>query len=154
MYHMQHRIKIKRLFLLGLVVIVLCITIAFTPFGARITLIARFQIAELLAGESPDEYCLDSGLFYVRNEKTIRSLKQMLFRAVCEKKSLQDSDSTAEDPWYYLGSHRFGVAMSYHYQLGPVKYHFVFKESDYRIWRAYIDSTYNSGGLGNGMVLD
>jgi hypothetical protein len=42
----------------------------------------------------------------------------------------------------------------YEYQFGPVRYHLVFKDSDYRVWRAYIDSVYHSGGTGTGMVAD
>lgn len=146
--------KAKRIFLIGVIVAALGILIAVTPLGARIIIITRFQTAELLADDATDEYGLDPECFYVRNENTIRCLKQMFLRTECVKKSRHEVCSTAEAPEYYLGSHSFGIAMAYHYQLGPVRYHFVFKDSDYRIWRTYIDSTYNSGGLGYGMALN
>lgn len=151
---MAHCIRAKRRFLIGFIVVVLGVLVAMTPLGARIIIVARFQTAEFLADGSPDEYCLDSERFYVRNENTIRCLKQMFWRTECVKKLRHEVCSTAEAPEYYLGSHSFGIAMAYHYQLGPVRYHFVFKDSDYRIWRTYIDSTYNSGGLGYGMALN
>ena len=117
-------------------------------------MIIRFQVAELSADDSNDEYDMDLGRFYVRNRKTIHSLKQMLFRTSCERKSPQESGCTSEAPSYYLEEQCFGVDVFYEYQFGPVRYHLVFKDSDYRVWRAYIDSVYHSGGTGTGMVAD
>lgn len=102
---------------------------------------------------SYDEYCMDTERFYVRNRKTIHSLKQMIFQTSYERKSTQDCESTLEGPNYYLGEQYFGGDTFYYYQFGPVRYHFVFRSADYRIWRAYIDSVRRSGGIGYGMAL-
>ena len=91
--------------------------------------------------------------FYVRNRETIHSLKQMIFQTSCERKSTQDCESTLEGPNYYLGEQCFGGDTFCYYQFGPVRYHFVFRSADYRIWRAYIDSVRRSGGIGYGMAL-
>ena len=126
-----------------------------TPLGARTSMVLRFQIAELSADNSNDEYNMDSERFYVRNQKTIHSLKQMLFRTSCERISMQTAcESTLESPSYYLGERCFGADVFYDYQFGPVRYHFVFRSADYRIWRAYIDSVRSSGGVGTGMVVN
>ncbi len=45
-----------------------------------------------------------------------------------------------------MGEQCFGGDVFYDYQFGPVRYHFVFRSADYRIWRAYIDSVRSSGG--------
>lgn len=146
--------KPKRLLLISLIVIVFCSLAALTPLGARTAMMIRFQVAELSADDSNDEYDMDLGRFYVQNQKTIRSLKQMLFRTSCERKSPQESGCTSETPSYYLGERYFGCDVFYDYQFGPVRYHFVFKDPDYRVWRAYIDSVYHFEGPGTGMVTD
>ena len=79
-------LKPKRLLLIGLIVIIFCVLAAMTPLGARTAI--RFQVAELSADDSNDEYNMDLGRFYVRNQKTIHSLKRMLFRTSCERKSI------------------------------------------------------------------
>ena len=140
-------LKPKRLLLIGLIVIIFCVLAAMTPLGARTAMMIRFQVAELSADDSND----DLGRFYVRNQKTIHSLKRMLFRTSCERKSSQESGCTSEAPSYYLGERCFGVDVFYDYQFGPVRYLFVFKDSDYRAWRAYIDSVCSSGGIGYGL---
>ena len=147
-------LKPKRLLLIGLIVIIFCVLAAMTPLGARTAMMIRFQVAELSADDSNDEYNMDLGRFYVRNQKTIHSLKRMLFRTSCERKSSQESGCTSETPSYYLGERCFGGDKFYEYQFGPIRYCFVFKDSDYRAWRAYIDSVYHSGGTGTGMVID
>ena len=147
-------LKSKRLLLIGLIVVVLCAAAAMTPLGARTAMMIRFQAAELSADDSNDEYDMDLGRFYVRNRKTIHSLKQMLFRTSCERKSPQESDCAFEAPSYYLGERCFGGDKFYEYQFGPVGYRFVFKDSDYRAWRAYIDSAYHSGGTEIGMAVN
>ena len=147
-------LKPKRLLLIGLIAVIFCVLAAMTPLGARTTMIIRFQIAELSADDSNDEYDMDLGRFYVQNQKTIRSLKQMLFRTSCERKSPQESGCTSETPSYYLGERCFGADVFYDYQFGPVRYHLVFQDSDYCIWRAYIDSVYHFEGTGTGMVTD
>ena len=147
-------LKPKRLLLIGLIVIIFCVLAAMTPLGARTSMVLRFQIAELSADNSNDEYNMDSEHFYVRNQKTIHSLKRMLFRTSCERKSSQESGCTSEAPSYYLGERCFGVDVFYDYQFGPVRYHFVFKDPDCRVWRAYIDSVYHFEGTGTGMVID
>ena len=146
--------KPKRLLLISLIVIVFCSLAALTPLGARTAMMIRFQVAELSADDSNDEYDVDLGRFYVQNQKTIRSLKQMLFRTSCERKSPQESGCTSETPSYYLGERCLGADVFYDYQFGPVRYLLVFKDSDYRTWRTYIDSVYHSGGTGTGMVAD
>ena len=146
--------KPKRLLLISLIVIVFCSLAALTPLGARTAMMIRFQVAELSADDSNDEYDMDLEHFYVRNQKTIHSLKQMLFRTSCERKSPQESGCTSETPSYYLGKRYFGCDVFYDYQFGPVRYLLVFKDSDYRTWRTYIDSVYHSGGTGTGMVVD
>ena len=145
-------LKPKRLLLIGLIVVTFCVLVAMTPLGARTAMIIRFQVAELSADDSNDEYDMNLGRFYVRNRETIHSLKQMLFRTSCERKSPQESGCTSEAPSYYLEEQCFGCDAFYEYQFGPVRYHLVFKDSDYRVWRAYIDSVYHSGGTGTGMV--
>ena len=148
-------LKPKRLLLISLIAVIFCVLAAMTPLGARTTMIIRFQIAELSADDSNDEYDMDLGRFYVRNQKTIHSLKQMLFRTSCERISMQTAcESTLESPSYYLGERCFGADVFYDYQFGPVRYHLVFQDSDYCIWRAYIDSVYHSGGTGTGMVVN
>ena len=146
--------KPKRLLLISLIVVIFCVLAAMTPLGARTSMVLRFQIAELSADNSNDEYDMDLEHFYVRNQKTIHSLKQMLFRTSCERKSPQESGCTSETPSYYLGERYFGCDVFYDYQFGPVRYLLVFKDSDYRTWRTYIDSVYHSGGTGTGMVAD
>ena len=146
--------KPKRLLLISLIVVIFCVLAAMTPLGARTSMIIRFQIAELSADDSNDEYDMDLGRFYVQNQKTIRSLKQMLFRTSCERKSPQESGCTSETPSYYLGERCLGADVFYDYQFGPVRYLLVFKDSDYRVWRAYIDSVYHFEGTGTGMVTD
>ena len=150
---MTYHIKTKKLLLIGLIIITFCEITALTPLGARTVVIVRFQIAELLADDSYDEYCMDTERFYVRNRETIHSLKQMIFQTSCERKSTQDCESTLEGPNYYLGEQCFGGDTFCYYQFGPVRYHFVFRSADYRIWRAYIDSVRRSGGIGYGMAL-
>ena len=146
-------LKPKRL-LISLIVVIFCVLAAMTPLGARTSMVLRFQIAELSADNSNDEYNMDSEHFYVRNQKIIHSLKQMLFRTSCERISMQAAcESTLESPSYYLGERCFGADVFYDYQFGPVRYHLVFQDSDYCIWRAYIDSVYHSGGTGTGMVV-
>ena len=81
--------KPKRLLLISLIVIVFCSLAALTPLGARTAMMIRFQVAELSADDSNDEYDMDLGRFYVQNQKTIRSLKQMLFRTSCERIPMQ-----------------------------------------------------------------
>ena len=147
-------LKPKRLLLIDLIVIIFCVLAAMTPLGARTAMMIRFQVAELSADDSNDEYDMDLGRFYVQNQKTICRLKQMLFRTSCERKSPQESGCTSETPSYYLGGRYFGCDVFYDYQFGPVRYHLVFKDSDYRVWRAYIDSVYHSGGTGTGMVMN
>ena len=148
-------LKPKRLLLIGLIVIIFCVLAAMTPLGARTAMMIRFQVAELSADDSNDEYNMDLGRFYVRNQKTIHSLKQMRFRPSCERIPMQTvCASTLVSPSYYLGERCFGVDVFYDYQFGPVRYLFVIKDSDYRAWRAYIDSVYHSGGTGTGMVAD
>lgn len=147
-------LKRKRLLFIGLIAVILCTLAAMTPLGARTAMMIRFQIAELSADDSNDEYDMNLGRFYVRNQKTIHSLKQILFRTSCERKSPRESDCALEAPSYYLGKQCFGGDMFYEYQFGPVRYHFVFKDSDYRTWRAYIDSVYHSGRTGTGMVMN
>ena len=147
-------LKPKQLLLIGLIVVIFCVHAAMTPPGARTSMVLRFQIAELSADNSNDEYNMDSEHFYVQNQKTIHSLKQMLFRTSCERKSPQESGCTSETPSYYLGERYFGCDVFYDYQFGPVRYHFVFKDSDCRVWRAYIDSVYHFEGTGTGMVTD
>ena len=147
-------LKPKRLLLISLIVVIFCVLAAMTPLGARTAMIIRFQIAELSADDSNDEYDMDLGRFYVRNQKTIHGLQQMLFRTSCERKSPQESGCTSEAPSYYLGERCFGADVFYDYQVGPVRYRFVFKDSDYPVWRAYIDSVYHSGGTGTGMVVN
>ena len=147
-------LKSKRLLLIGLIVVILCAAAAMTPLGARTAVMIRFQAAELSADDSNDEYDMDLGRFYVRNRKTIHSLKQMLFRTSCERKAPQESGCTSEAPSYYLGERCFGGDKFYEYQFGPVRYRLVFKDSDYRAWRAYIDSAYHSGGTGTGMAVN
>ena len=68
-------LKPKRLLLIGLIAVIFCVLAAMTPLGARTTMIIRFQIAELSADDSNDEYDMDLGRFYARNQKTIHSLK-------------------------------------------------------------------------------
>ena len=136
-------LKPKQLLLIGLIVVIFCVLAAMTPLGARTAMIIRFQIAELSADNSNDEYGMDLGRFYVRNRKTIHCLKQMLFRTSCKRIPIQTvCESTLEIPSYYLGERCFGADVFYEYQFGPVRYHLVFKDSDYRVWRAYIDSVY------------
>lgn len=147
-------VRRKRLLFLGLIAVIFCVLAAMTPLGARTAMIIKFQIAELSADDSNDEYNTDTERFYVRNRKTIHSLKQMLSRTSCERKSGQDCESTFESPSYYLGEQCFGGDVFYDYQFGPVRYHFVFRSADYRIWRAYIDSVRSSGGVGTGMVVN
>ena len=148
-------LKPKRLLLISLIVVIFCVFAAMTPLGARTAMVIRFQIAELSADDSNDEYAMDLGRFYVRNRETIHSLKQMLFRTSCERIPMRTAcESTLEGPSYYLGEQYFGCDVFYEYQFGPVRYHLVFKDSDYRVWRAYIDSLYHSGGTGTGMVLN
>lgn len=147
-------LKSKRLLLISLIVVIFCVLAAMTPLGVRTAMIIRFQIAELSADDSNDEYDMDLGRFYVRNQKTIHGLKQMLFRTSCERKSPQESGCTSEAPSYYFGERCFGADVFYDYQFGPVRYLLVFKDSDYRIWRTYIDSVYHSGETGTGMVLN
>ena len=146
-------LKPKRLLLIGLIIVAFCVLVAMTPLNPNHY---DYQVpgAELSADDSNDEYDMDLGRFYVRNRKTIHSLKQMLFRTSCERKSPQESGCTSEAPSYYLEEQCFGVDVFYEYQFGPVRYHLVFKDSDYRVWRAYIDSVYHSGGTGTGMVAD
>lgn len=144
-------LKPKRLLLIDLIVVTFCVLVAMTPLGARTAMIIRFQVAELSADDSNDEYDMDLGRFYVRNRETIHSLKQMLFRTSCERKSPQESGCTSEAPSYYLEEQCFGCDAFYEYQFGPVRYHLVFKDSDYRVWRAYIDSVCSSGGIGYGL---
>ena len=119
-------LKPKRLLLIGLIVIIFCVLAAMTPLGARTAMMIRFQVAELSADDSNS----------------------------CERKSSQESGCTSEAPSYYLGERCFGVDVFYDYQFGPVRYLLVFKDSDYRTWRTYIDSVYHSGGTGTGMVID
>ena len=146
--------KPKKLFLIGLIAVIFCVLAAMTPPGARTAMMIRFQIAELSADDSADEYDMDLERFYVRNRKTIHSLKQMLLRTSCERISRQTvCANTLESPSYYLGEQCFGTDVFYEYQFGPVRYLFVFNSSDYRTWRAYIDSVYHSGGMGTGMVV-
>lgn len=147
-------LKPKRVLLISLIVVIFCVLAAMTPLGARTAMMIRFQAVELSADDSNDECDMDLGRFYVRNRKTIHSLKQMLFRTSCERKSPQESGCTSEAPSYYLGERCFGADVFYDYQFGPVRYRFVFKDSDYRVWRAYIDSVYHSGGTGTGMVAN
>ena len=147
-------LKPKRLLLIALRIAVFCVLVAMTPLGARTAMIIRFQVAELSADDSNDGYDMDLGRFYVRNRETIHSLKQMLFRTSCERKSPRESGCTSEAPSYYLGERCFGVDEFYDYQFGPVRYLLVFKDSDYRVWRAYIDSVYHFEGTGTGMVTD
>ena len=80
-------LKPKRLLLISLIVAIFCVFAAMTPLGARTAMIIRFQVAELSADDSNDEYDMNLGRFYVRNRETIHSLKQMLFRTSCERKS-------------------------------------------------------------------
>ena len=84
-------LKPKRLLLIGLIVIIFCVLAAMTPLGAWTAMMIRFQVAELSADDSNDEYNMDLGRFYVRNQKTIHSLKRMLFLTSCERKSSQES---------------------------------------------------------------
>ena len=147
--------KPKRLLLISLIVVIFCVLAAMTPLGARTSMIIRFQVAELSADNSNDEYDMDLEHFYVRNQKTIHSLKQMLFRTSCERIPMQTvCASTLVSPSYYLGERCLGADVFYDYQFGPVRYLLVFKDSDYRTWRTYIDSVYHSGGTGTGMVAD
>ena len=147
-------LKPKQLLLIGLIVVIFCVLAAMTPLGARTAMMIRFQVAELSADNSNDEYGMDLGRFYVRNRKTIHCLKQMLFRTSCERIPIQTvCESTLEIPSYYLGERCFGADVFYEYQFGPVRYHLVFQDSDYRAWRIYIDSIYHSGGTGTGMVV-
>ena len=81
-------LKPKRL-LISLIVVIFCVLAAMTPLGARTSMVLRFQIAELSADNSNDEYNMDSEHFYVRNQKTIHSLKQMLFRTSRERIPMQ-----------------------------------------------------------------
>ena len=142
----------KQLLLISLIVIIFCVLAAMTPLGARTSMVLRFQIAELSADNSNDEYNMDSEHFYVWNQKTIHSLKQMLFRTSCERIPMQTvCASTLVSPSYYLGERCLGADVFYDYQFGPVRYHLVFKDSDYRVWRAYIDSVCSSGGIGYGL---
>ena len=62
--------KPKRLLLISLIVIVFCSLAALTPLGARTAMMIRFQVAELSADDSNDEYDMDLGRFYVQNQKT------------------------------------------------------------------------------------
>ena len=82
-------LKPKQLLLIGLIVVIFCVLAAMTPLGARTSMVLRFQIAELSADNSNDEYNMDSEHFYVQNQKTIHSLKQMLFRTSCERIPMQ-----------------------------------------------------------------
>ena len=148
-------LKPKRLLLIGLIVIIFCVLAAMTPLGARTAMMIRFQVAELSADDSNDEYDMDLGRFYVQNQKTICRLKQMLFRTSCERIPMQMvCASTLVSPSYYLGERCLGADVFYDYQFGPVRYLLAFKDSDYRTWRTYIDSVYHSGGTGTGMVVD
>ena len=82
-------LKPKQLLLIGLIVVIFCVLAAMTPLGARTAMMIRFQVAELSADNSNDEYGMDLGRFYVRNRKTIHCLKQMLFRTSCERIPMQ-----------------------------------------------------------------
>ena len=73
-------VRRKRLLFLGLIAVIFCVLAAMTPLGARTAMIIKFQIAELSADDSNDEYNTDTERFYVRNRKTIHSLKRMLSR--------------------------------------------------------------------------
>ena len=115
-------VRRKRLLFLGLIAVIFCVLAAMTPLGARTAMIIKFQIAELSADDSNDEYNTDTERFYVRNRKTIHSLKQMLFRTSCERISMQTAcESTLESPSYYLGERCFGTDVFYDYQFGPVR---------------------------------
>ena len=59
-------LKPKRLLLIGLIIVAFCVLVAMTPLGTRTTMIIRFQVAELSAYDSNDEYDMDLGRFYVR----------------------------------------------------------------------------------------
>ena len=69
-------VRRKRLLFLGLIAVIFCVLAAMTPLGARTAMIIKFQIAELSADDSNDEYNTDTERFYVRNRKTIHSLSQ------------------------------------------------------------------------------
>ena len=102
-------LKPKRL-LISLIVVIFCVLAAMTPLGARTSMIIRFQIAELSADNSNDEYDMDLEHFYVRNQKTIHSLKQMLFRTSCERIPMQTvCASTLVSPSYCLITRRSQV---------------------------------------------
>ena len=49
-------LKPKRLLLIGLIIVAFCVLVAMTPLGTRTTMIIRFQVAELSADDSNDEY--------------------------------------------------------------------------------------------------
>ena len=56
-------LKPKRLLLIGLIIVAFCVLVAMTPLGPRTAMIIRFQVAELSADDSNDEYDMDLGRF-------------------------------------------------------------------------------------------
>ena len=78
--------KPKRLLLISLIVVIFCVLAAMTPLGARTSMIIRFQIAELSADNSNDEYDMDLEHFYVRNQKTIHRSEERRVGKECRSR--------------------------------------------------------------------
>lgn len=98
-------------------------------------------------------YDTENEIFYIQNNDTIRDIKKMLLRAEWEKTSSKVCESTKPMLVCDLGQHRMGIDMAFDSHFGLIDYRYVLESSDYQIRRSYVDTVFQSGDSGSGLVL-